>query len=212
MYSGGGPSIETLLCRVCRMAPPPFHKVKAYGAYDREFRRLVHLFKYQGMTGLARPLGKLLAQAVAPLCEETPQKMLVIPVPLAREKQRERGYNQALLLAQSMVSELKKLTPEWKLSVADKLLQRSRSTESQARLTPHQRRRNLRGAFFAPKTEQLKGKSVLLIDDIYTTGATVRECTRALRKAGVASVWIGAFTRDQKEGVAFWQEKQGTIP
>lgn len=194
------------------MAPPPFRRVFSYGAYENEFRTLVHLFKYNGLSGLGGPLGKLLAQALLPLAEEAPQEMLVIPVPLAREKERMRGYNQAALLARSAVKALAVQQPERKLSMAADLLQRSRATESQARLTPHQRRRNLRGAFFAPKPERLQGKAVLLIDDVYTTGATVRECTRTLLAAGATSIWVGTLTRDQKEGIAFWQEKQGDIP
>lgn len=194
------------------MAPPPFHKALTYGTYEKEFRKLVHLFKYQGMSILARPLGKLLAKALLPVAEEAPPEMLVVPVPLAKEKQRERGYNQAELLARSALASLAETQPQWKLRMAADVLRRSRATETQARLTPHQRRRNLRGAFFVPKPERLEGQHVLLIDDIYTTGATARECTRTLRAAGAASVWVGTLTRDQKEGVAFWQAKQGAIP
>jgi ComF family protein len=204
--------MENLLCRMCRMSPPPFRQVVTYGAYEKEFRRLVHLFKYNGLTGLDRPLGRLLAQALASIAPELPEQMLVVPVPLAKEKQKERGYNQAELLARSAVKALATLRPQWRLRMAASMLQRSRATESQARLTPHQRRRNLRGAFFVPNPEQLHGQPVLLIDDVYTTGATARECTRTLLAAGAASVWIGTLTRDQKEGIAFWQKKQEGVP
>lgn len=194
------------------MSPPPFRRVFTYGAYENEFRSLVHLFKYSGLTGLSRRFGELLAEALTPLYEEAPEEMLVIPVPLAKDKQRMRGYNQAELLARAAVRTLAVKQPQWRLRVAGDMLQRSRATQSQARLTPHQRRRNLRGAFFAPKPERLQGRSVLLIDDVYTTGATARECTRTLLAAGAASVWVGTLTRDQKEGIAFWQEKQGEVP
>jgi ComF family protein len=194
------------------MSPPPFRRVFTYGAYENEFRKLIHLFKYNGMKGLSRPLGDLLAKALLPLYEEAPEEMLVIPVPLAKDKQRMRGYNQAELLARSVVKTLAVKEPQWRLQMAGDMLQRSRATESQARLTPHQRRRNLRGAFFAPNPGQIQGRSVLLIDDVYTTGATARECTRTLLASGAASVWVGTLTRDQKEGIAFWQEKQGEIP
>lgn len=211
-YMGGRPSIEALLCRTCRMSPPPFHRLMTYGAYEKEFRKLVHLLKYNGVTGLRRPLGRLLAEAVASVVQEAPKEMLVVPVPLAKEKQRQRGYNQAELLARSALKTLAVTQPQWRLSMAGAMLQRSRATESQARLTPHQRRRNMRGAFFAPHPEQLQGKHILLIDDVFTTGATARECTRTLLAAGAASVWVGTLTRDQKEGITFWQEKQGDAP
>jgi ComF family protein len=194
------------------MSPPPFHRLATYGAYEKEFRKLVHLLKYNRMTGLSRPLGQLLAEALTSISGEAPKKMLVVPVPLSREKQRQRGYNQAELLARSAVKALATMEPQWRLSMAAGMLQRSRATESQARLTPHQRRRNLRGAFFAPNPDQLQGRHVLLIDDVFTTGATARECTRTLLAAGAASVWVGTLTRDQKEGVTFWQKKQGDIP
>jgi ComF family protein len=197
---------------MCRMSPPPFHRVIAYGAYEKEFRKLVHLLKYNGLTGLAGPLGRFLAEGLASLAMELPEQILVVPVPLAKEKQRERGYNQAELLARSAVKALAAMRPQWKLLMAAGLLQRSRTTESQARLTPHQRRRNLRGAFFAPNPERLHGQPVLLIDDVYTTGATARECTRTLLAAGATSVWVGTLTRDQKVGIAFWQEKPGGVP
>ncbi len=79
------------------------------------------------------------------------------------------------------------------------LLERQRATESQAGLTPHQRRANVRGAFFVPHPETMKGRDVLLIDDIYTTGATARACATALKRAGAAHVWVATVARAQKE-------------
>jgi predicted amidophosphoribosyltransferase len=84
------------------------------------------------------------------------------------------------------------------------LLKRVRVTVSQAGLTTHQRRQNLRGAFFAPKPGRLAGQHVLLVDDIYTTGATARACSRVLMNAGAASVRVATVARAQREGVASW--------
>jgi predicted amidophosphoribosyltransferase len=84
------------------------------------------------------------------------------------------------------------------------LLKRVRVTVSQAGLTTHQRRQNLRGAFFVPQPARLRGQHVLLVDDIYTTGATARACSRVLMRAGAASVYVVTVARAQREGVASW--------
>ena len=106
--------------------------------------------------------------------------MLVIPVPMHPEKQRRRGFNHAELLARAAMAEMRRRHPQWGLHLETGLLKRVRVTASQAGLTTHQRRQNLRGAFFAPHPERLAGRDVLLIDDIYTTGATARACSRML--------------------------------
>ena len=94
--------------------------------------------------------------------------------------------------------------PQWVLKLEPSLLKRVRATVSQAGLTTHQRRQNLRGAFFVPRPAHLAGRHILLIDDIYTTGATARACSRVLRNAGAASVRVATVARAQREGVAFW--------
>ena len=81
---------------------------------------------------------------------------------------------------------------------------RQRATETQAGLNPHERRRNFRGAFFVRQPEKVTGRAMLLLDDIYTTGATARECTRTLLGAGAISVHVATLARSQREGVAFW--------
>lgn len=189
---------EKLLCRVCRVAAPPFTRAVAHGLYQNKLRALLHLFKYDGMEPLARPLGALLAQQVMSI-ENFPKKLLVIPVPLFGAKRRQRGFNQAEVLARSAVKTLRKMRPDWELTLATGVLERRRSTQSQAGLTPHQRRANLRGAFFAPFPDKLKGANVLLMDDIYTTGATARACAQTLRRAGAGSVYVATVARAQRQ-------------
>jgi predicted amidophosphoribosyltransferase len=94
--------------------------------------------------------------------------------------------------------------PGFELRLVPGMLERKRATVSQAGLTAHQRRRNLRGAFSAPRPEALAGRHVLLVDDVYTTGATARACSRVLIDAGAASVRVATVARAQREGVAFW--------
>lgn len=189
---------EKLQCRVCRAAQPPFDRAVAHGLYQDRLRALLHLLKYDGMEPVARPLGELLAQQVLTM-ESMPHELLVVPVPLFNAKRRQRGFNQAEVLARSALKALRRARPGWKLTIATGVLERHRSTQSQAGLTPHQRRANMRGAFFAPFPEKLKGANVLLIDDIYTTGATARACAQTLRRAGAGSVYVATVARAQRQ-------------
>jgi ComF family protein len=213
------------LCRPCQLAPAAFTKAVAHGLYEGRLRELIHLLKYAGMEPIADRLGAILAQQILQIAD-VPENMVVVPVPLFRRKRRERGFNQAKLLTSSTVKVLRRQRPQWKLAVATGLLERRRATESQAGLTPHQRRANMRGAFFVPHPERVKGTDVLLIDDIYTTGATARACALALRRAGANSVRVATVARAQRrevmqplaqpaevpmhEDVAFWNS--GFVP
>jgi ComF family protein len=190
------------LCQPCRLAPPAFVKAVAYGSYQGRLREMVHLLKYDGMQPVAGRLGTLLADSLETFV--SPQPMLVIPVPMHPGKQHQRGFNHAELLARAAIAEMRRRHPQWALHLETRLLQRVRITVSQAGLTTHQRRQNLRGAFFAPRPAQLAGRHILLIDDIYTTGATARACSRVLRNAGAASVRVATVARAQREGIAFW--------
>jgi ComF family protein len=178
-------------------------KAVAYGGYHGELRSLVHLLKYERMQPIARQLGPLLADILEPFSAGG-GPMLVIPVPMHPAKQRQRGFNHAELLARAAMVEVRRRHPQWTLQLKTNLLKRVRGTVSQAGLTTHQRRQNLRGAFFAPHPPRLAGRDVLLIDDIYTTGATVRACSRVLMNAGATSVRVATVARAQREGVATW--------
>jgi ComF family protein len=186
------------LCRPCRVAPPDFDKAVAHGIYQSKLRTLLHLLKYDGVESLAKPLGALLADQVLAI-PGLPADLLAVPVPLFRKKRRTRGFNQSDLLARGMMSALRQRRPEIQIKLAPALLVRQRETQSQAGLDPHQRRANVRGAFFVPKPETIRGRNVVLVDDIYTTGATARACSAALRRAGAGSVWVATVARAQKE-------------
>ena len=139
--------------------------------------------------------------------------MLVVPVPLFKARQSERGFNQSELLAAGVVRAMRQLRPEWEGELAPGVLARQRATESQAGLSMTERRRNLRGAFFVPDASRVRDRQILLIDDIYTTGATARACSQALRRAGAAGVWVATAARAQRRQVeAFHPRAAADVP
>jgi ComF family protein len=165
-------------------------------------RALLHLLKYEGLEPIATKMGMLLAAQVVAM-HNLPMKMTVIPVPLYEGKRRERGFNQAELLAAAVCDAMPKLLPAWEGELALWVLIRQRATKSQAGLTLHERRRNLRGVFSVLEPEKLRGRDVLLIDDIYTTGATARACSHTLKEAGAASVRVATVARAQRHEIQF---------
>lgn len=180
------------------MAPPPFERAVAYGLYQGRMRDAIHAFKYGRLHPAATGLGVLLAQAIAQLAEEAPSEMLVVPVPLHRSKRSQRGFNQARALAEQALRSLRQTHPAWRLKLAPAALLRLRATESQAGLSPHARRVNVRGAFRVADRGSVEGKHLLLVDDILTTGATARSAAQALLKAGAASVWVATLARARR--------------
>ncbi len=192
------------------MGPPEFERAVAHAVYEDELREMVHLLKYERMRAVARPLGRMLARAIEMLEGEAGRDLLVVAVPLFASKERERGYNQAVLLSDAALVELKRSRPEWKLQAAHNVIRRVKDTRSQFELTPKGRRRNLQGAFDVTDKGTLVGREILLVDDIYTTGATARACSRVLREAGASKVWVATVSRAQPEMVASWGESSST--
>jgi len=195
---------EGLLCYPCRAVPPSFERAVAYAVYEDKVREMIHLLKYEQMRAVADVLGGALAEAILTLRAEAARELVVVAVPLFPAKQRQRGYNQADLLADAAIARLHITAPEWRLERLSSLLTRRRDTASQFELTPRGRRRNLDGAFAVDADRLPLGCEVLLVDDIYTTGATARECSKVLRRAGARKVWVATLARAQTPRVALW--------
>jgi ComF family protein len=175
------------LCGPCRRHYYAFDHARALGIFENPLKEIIHHFKYNRRQGLAYPLARILAglysKASPPFDAEG-----VIPVPLHPTRQRERGFNQSEELARHFC----KVThlPLW-----NKNLCRVRPTLIQAGLSRRGRRLNIKGAFCLLHPETVKGKKILLLDDVFTTGVTLNECSLVLKKAGAAKVSILTVAR-----------------
>ena len=178
------------VCTACTNAPPPFVAAVAIGPYDGELRGLVHLLKYHSVRPAAHVLGRALSSLLQQHSVKLGEQPLILPVPLHRVKDRARGFNQA----EEIANAVKKLTG---FAIERHALVRKRATESQTGMTSHQRRENVRGAFALRKRglNVVKGRNIVLIDDVMTTGATAAECTRVLLRAGAKQVLVATAAR-----------------
>ena len=138
-------------------------------------------------------LAKLLGQAISGL--QLPVDAVLIPVPLWPGKRQARGFNQAEAIARALCG----LKPSSGIQLDTSSLLRTRETASQTGLTRKQRRANVRGAFAVKNAERIRGRSVLLVDDVMTTGTTVNECARVLLRAGAKEVFVATVARATKE-------------
>jgi ComF family protein len=183
-------------CGLCRRLEQPFVKAAAYGSYEGGLRDLIHLLKYHQVRPAANVLGRMLAEVIGGLEPGFgAAEMVVVPVPLSLAKLKQRGFNQAELTAKAA---LKLMPTRDRYSLTSDTLERIRETQSQTGLTRHQRRENLRGAFRTKHPEKVSGGEILLVDDVFTSGTTVSECARVLRRAGVARVWVATVARTLK--------------
>jgi ComF family protein len=183
-------------CRLCQRVHPPFERAAAYGSYDGELRDLIHLLKFQQVRPAAAVLGRLLAETIASLEQAMPVGTItVVPVPLHRRKQAQRGFNQAETIARGA---LKRLSRPKRFELSTGVLVRRRETGSQIGLNSHERRENLRGAFAVSDRTRILNRDILLVDDVYTTGTTASECARVLLGAGAGRVWVATVARTLK--------------
>jgi ComF family protein len=174
----------TGVCAACVATSPPFDYARAAAVYEGAMREAVHALKFGGRRSLARPLGDLMREYCGRFEVDRPDAL--VPVPLARGRERERGFNQAGLLAQRLADKLGiRMRPRW--------LVRLRMTAPQSDLSATDRHANVAGAFVAAPA--VRDRHVVVVDDVMTTGATVAECARALRRAGARRVGVLVVAR-----------------
>ena len=169
-------------CKTCYYHRLNLSGLRAVGTFQEPLRAAIHALKYNGNTRLAQPLGHLLAQAYI---THNIQADIIVPVPLHSERERQRGYNHAHLLAQVCSSALG-------IPLHAQLLARQRATAAQVDLKLSDRRQNVAGAFVcspAFATGALFKRKILIIDDVCTTGSTLEACAAPLFAAGAMSVW-----------------------
>jgi len=184
---------EDHLCGACLTRRPHFLQARAWACYpggddeNHPLREVVQRFKYGRKVSLGKPLGRLMASGCSQFFPGTSFD-LVIPVPLHPKRLRWRGFNQAVILAR----EVGRL---WDLRVDPFILSRPKETPPQTQLPEDERRRNVRAAFVVNPHKSIKGKRLLLVDDVYTSGATVNECSRTLLRAGAKEVQVLTLAR-----------------
>ena len=172
--------VEGDICPDCLHAYHPYYQAMSILEYRRGVPELIHRYKYLGERVLAKPMIEWMTLGVK---KKGWHFDIIVPVPLHQKKQRMRGFNQATLLAQGIGRNLSKPL------ICNNLI-RVHDTPAQAVLDKQERMANLQEAFRAVEPEAFKGKTVLLVDDVYTTGATVDQCSRILLGAGANRVYV----------------------
>jgi len=178
----GSLHIQNGICRECTYHPLHLSGLRTASVYQEPLRSCIHALKYEGNTRLAEPLGLLLAHTYI---VHALQADVLVPMPLHTDRQRERGYNQGQLLAEVCAKHVQ-------VPVNSALVLRHRATVAQASLKAAERQQNVAGAFVcapAYATGALVGRTIVIIDDICTTGATLEACAAPLFAAGARAVW-----------------------
>jgi len=173
----GGPHA----CSACLDRKPPFDRHLSCARYRGELKDALLLFKYRRFRSLGKVLGRFVVESLAEEAVLWEGAEIVVPVPLHRQRRRERGFDQARVLAR----EIGRLQ---RLPVAVGVLSKVRNTAPQTSLERDARRTNVRGAYEAARPDRIRGRVVLLVDDVYTTGSTIRECASVLKRAGAKEV------------------------
>jgi ComF family protein len=177
---------EDHLCGQCLNRRWHFGSARALGLYDGPIREAIHLLKYRGKSFLVKPLVGLLSLGY-PFIDYDAYDLMV-PVPLHPKRLRERGFNQALIVGRA-------ISRREKVPCTGFVLRKIRWSPPQVHLSPGEREANVKGSFAVIDPKRVRGKRILLIDDVMTTGSTVNECARELLKAGAGGVDVFTLAR-----------------
>jgi ComF family protein len=182
-------------CGECLNAPKKFRMARSAGVYDKVLMAAIHCLKYKEKIQLARPLSVLLFMA---FCRYWNRENinLIVPIPLHKKKFRRRGFNTSFLLVKEwpcISNALYGALPV--ILITEDVLVRKRWTDPQTGLGRKERLQNIKNAFGVSDSSKVKGKKILLVDDVYTTGATVNECAKVLLRSGAARVDVLTLAR-----------------
>jgi ComF family protein len=180
----GNPNIKNEPCLRCKESPPFFTSLRAYTGFGGSIREAIHKLKYQRDIGLGAALAPLM---ISKLTKLNWSLDLITSVPLGLVRFKERGYNQANLLARPIAL-------FFKLPFSSHALSRTRETRTQVGLSVVERMENMSGAFQANE-QMVKGKAILVVDDVATSGATLNACAKALLEAGAFRVYGFSLAR-----------------
>jgi ComF family protein len=181
------PGVSDHMCGACLLAAPAFSVARALGQYERVLMDVIHRFKYGGKTSLGERLGKFMADFSYPSLAITDYS-LIMPVPLHPRRLKQRGFNQAVILA-------REISRRFSVHLDFVSLQRIVFTEPQVGLGKDMRERNIRGAFRVADAGRIRDEKIILVDDVYTTGSTVKECARILMKSKAEKVAVLTLAR-----------------
>lgn len=176
----------SITCRDCLEREPHFERVRSFGIYDGVLKKAITVFKYGSIRRLSKPLSAMMSRVRIPAAD------ILLPVPLHERRLREREFNQSALLA-------KHLSRHTGIPVSLDSLIRTRDTAPQAGLSAGERRKNIRNAFYVQENGCIKGKNIILVDDVFTTGATLRECSRVLKRSGSENIYAVTLAHSMLE-------------
>ena len=181
-------NISLLLCPECRRNNTYFEKLFVPTLYEGVMKKAIHLLKYNKKRGILRSLEKIIKTYFSCVDFSFHHLDLVVPIPLHRKKLEERGFNQAELIARI-------ITKYFQIPLIKNNLQRVKATVTQTTLSKKERERNIKGAFKVKNKDKFQAKNILLVDDVYTTGTTIKEAAKVLKKAKVKEIYVFTLAR-----------------
>lgn len=177
-----------ILCLDCKRKKYSFKFSRSVGIYNKALKKCIHLFKYYGEKRLAKPLGKLMVDYLLKNDEFENKFDLIIPVPLHKNDLKKRGFNQSMSLS-------KIIEDYFSIPIGESILIKKKETPFQVSLLKKEREKNILNAFSVEKPEEIIGKNILILDDVFTTGATVEECAKELIKFRSKNIYVLTLAR-----------------